>query len=40
MGGAGPLTVDDLMKVVRILDVGRLQQKLQAAITDDEAGAG
>jgi hypothetical protein len=30
MGGAGPLAVDDLVKVVGILDVGRLQQKLQA----------
>ena len=30
MGGAGPLAVDDLVEVVGILDVGRLQQKLQA----------
>ena len=32
MGGAGPLAVDDLMKVVGILDVGRLQQQLQAPV--------
>src|SRR5216683_4718941 len=30
VGGAGPLAVDDLVEVVRILDIGRLQQKLQA----------
>ena len=30
VGGAGPLAVDDFMKVVRILDVGRLQTELQA----------
>src|SRR5262249_11102166 len=30
MGGAGPLAVDDLVEVVRILDVGRLQHTLQA----------
>ena len=32
MGGTGPLTVDDLVKVVGILDVGRLQQQLQAPV--------
>jgi hypothetical protein len=31
VGGAGPLAVDDFVKVIRVLDVGRLQQKLQAA---------
>ena len=33
VGGAGPLAVDDLVEVIRILDIGRLQQKLQAAIS-------